>query len=239
MLAASYEVLAELLEEDDLELDSFTAAELALAVRPEVPQLVPLEPPTDVEAAKAALAERAAWDPDTDEPAGDLAAIASLRSAPSLLVIADALSRGETASTYFYGIAEAGFLEERPSGDRHTFTVRSRASAARRLAELADPDGRAREDGEPIERRGEERPREWVKLERELERADHVLHVLAIVRSGEGTGEDVMASIASTPSGVWIVSGYEGEDAGHVRAQRCSRASLERSFAALLGGETR
>jgi hypothetical protein len=200
---------------------------------------VPLEPPADVESAKAALAERGSWDLDADEAAGDLAAVASLRSAPSLLVIADALSPGDTASTYFYGIADAAFLEEDPSPDRHAFTVRSRASTARRLAELADPDGSARRDGKPLERRGPDRPPEWAKLEQELERADHVLHVLAIVKGGDGAGEDVMASIASTPSGVWIVSGYEGEDTGHVRAQRCSRASLERSFDALLGGGTR
>jgi hypothetical protein len=235
-LPLALEALSDLLAEQDLELDSFAPEELALAVSPETPQLVPLPEPADPEQTKAALEERGSWDPEEDEATGDLAAVAALRAAPAVLVIADSLSPEGQSSTSLYGIGGAGFLEERASPERHEFVVRSNASAARLLASLADPLDRAHEDGEPLERRGLQTPPAWEGLERMLQTAEHVLQLLVVRPTGEGTGEDVMASIATTADGVWLVSGWEAGQNALVRAQRCSRGSLEEGLLALLQG---
>jgi hypothetical protein len=233
-LPLALETLAEALAERDLELDSFAPEELGLAADPATPQLVPLPEPRDPEATKDALGERGSWDPEEDEASGDLAAVVALRAAPTMLVLADSLAPDAQSSTSFYGIAGAGFLQERASPVRHDFVVRSLPSTVRALVELADPLGRAQEDGEPLERRGQSRPPEWEGLERMLQTAEHVLHLLVVRRTGEGTGEDIMASIATTADSVWLVSGWEAGDEGLVRAQRCSRMSLQQGLAALL-----
>lgn len=184
-----------------------------------------------VAAGRSSLDERGFLDGDT--PTEDLAAIVAFRTEARVVAIADGTDR----SRYYYELGGA-VLEEDVDGDDHAFTLRSVSTAAAALADAADPAGCARDDGPLVHRTGDAEPAGWGELERAVAAADSVLRIYVVARADEQTVQEFSATVASTPNGVWLVSGHGDPATGdrEVWGRRLGRASLETALAALLGG---
>jgi hypothetical protein len=223
----------------DLELPSFTDAELAAASdRPSVaPLLDTLDEPARTAAiaeGRRSLAERGYL--DDDQPAEDLRAILTIRSEPTVVAIADVLSR-DRRSLYLYGLAGAGVLTEQVEGDVHAFTLRSVESASSLLADQVDPGRRASDDGPLMRGSNGDAPEGLEEAERAVASAERVLRLSVIVRAAAEEVQEFDVSVAAGPEGVWFVSGHrDATGESEVWARRLGRASLEVAFASLLSG---
>lgn len=152
------------------------------------------------------------------------------------MAIADALAR-DRSSLYLYGLVGAGVLTEHVDGDVHAFTLRSLDSAASLLADEADPDRRAAEDGPLVHGSNGDAPAGIEEAERAVAAAERVLRLYVAVRSGPEEVQEFEVSVAAGPDGVWFVSGHrDAAGESEVWARRLGRASLEVAFASLLSG---
>jgi hypothetical protein len=168
---------------------------------------------------------------DPDAPPrlqGGAETIAAARELPALVVVADRTRAGERRSRYLYGVEPGVLLEEDPAGDGvHGFRLRPAERAAGDLVALADPTGRARDDGDVLDL-ADEAAREAV--ERSLAGAEAVTQLYAVRRGAPGVLDEYEASLAACPDGVWLVAGGEGGTA----ARLVSPASLETFLRRLL-----
>lgn len=231
--------MAAVLGTGDLELPSFTDAELAAAS--DSPSVAPLLAGLDDDARAAAIADgrRALAERgylDGEEPVEDLRAILTIRSEPTVVAIADSFGRDQR-SLYLYGLAGAGVLTERVEGDVHAFALRSLESAALLLADEADPGRRASDDGPLLHGTNGDEPTGIQEAEQAVAAAEHVLRLFVTVRSGPDEVQEFDVSVASTRDGVWFVSGHRAPTGeSELWARRLGRASLEVAFASLLAG---
>ena len=223
----------------DLELPSFTEAELAAAS--DAPSVAPLLEGMDESGRSAAvaegrrsLAERGYL--EGDDPVEDLRAILTIRSEPTVVAIADALGR-DRRSLYLYGLGGAGVLTEQVDGNVHTFALRSVESIASRLADEADPGRRASDDGPLVHGSNGETAEGIAEAERAIAAADHILRLHVTARAGPDEVQELDVSVAAGREGVWLVSGHRSPTGeSEIWARRLGRASLEVAFASLLSG---
>jgi hypothetical protein len=251
LLAGALAELGRELAETDVPLFELSDAEVA-AVTPNVPahdrlvalpaldRLPPGEREHALEEAQTRLVERGILvSAHPFEPSEELLAVLELRANPSAIVMVDRTARvGENYSMYLYGIADAGFLCEIASDDRHEFAARSIASVVDLLVDSIDPHHRAAgSDGPPLERAADDPPPDgWDELERAVAASEVIMRLSSTRKVGPDTVEDAAVTFSSGPGGVWGGSGYQTDDGRPVAYGRSlSSRSLREAVSAFVG----
>jgi hypothetical protein len=248
-LSEALAILQQELVNGDLELGSFTDAEIA-AVTPFVSRgnrLVPLlaldaledaDRSVAIEAARASLVDRGYFvEGEPGEATDELAAILEFRSNPSAVVIVDRMSHvKDDYSLYLYGIGSAGYLCELSREDRHDFVVRSTEATVDVLIGVVDPQSDAEpRDGPQMERAGDVAPPGWEKLEAAINATHTITRLSSSRKVAPDTVEDAVVSFAAGSAGVWGYSGYSDEHGAAMYARSLSAPSIRDALAAFLG----
>ncbi|HEX2029761.1 MAG TPA: hypothetical protein VHF25_17410 [Nitriliruptorales bacterium] len=118
-------------------------------------------------------------------------------------------------------------LVEAVAGGYHAFVLRGMERAVAWLAGLADPEGHARCDGDPVVRRGGRHPPGWERVEAAAAGATSVTRLDVLHLRDPDRGARAQLSVAAGPQGVWAVSGSRADDGSdEVAAMPVSRATL-------------